>query len=46
MKTLKNATKINETEQKLIRKDMEEEHMKLLGNNLDLTGCDKKTNGR
>ena len=36
-------TRTSETEQKIIRRDLENEHLKLIGHNLDLIQCDKKT---
>ena len=35
--------RVSETEQKIIRTDLENEHLKLIGHNLDLKECVKKT---
>ena len=39
----KTLTRVSENEQKSIRRDLENEHLKLIGHDLDLKECDKKT---
>jgi hypothetical protein len=39
----KTLTRVSENEQKSIRRDLENEHLKLIGHDLDLKDCDKKT---